>query len=55
MREGLADVISMHVVLTNQILLFHSEILGFRVASCELYMNTNNISLEGERWVGLID
>ena len=25
MREGLADVISMHEKLTNQILLFHSE------------------------------
>jgi len=24
-REGLADVISMHEMLTNQILLFHSE------------------------------
>ena len=49
-REGLANVISMHEMLPNQILLFH-----FETVATPWLVTSARPSLEGERWAGLID
>ena len=58
-REGLADVISMHEMLTNQILLFHSETVAtpWLQYVCELITSARHslTFLEGERGSSLID
>ena len=42
MREGLADVISVHEMLTNQILLFHFETVGSLLVQ-DLRLNTGAV------------
>ena len=65
MREGLADVITIHELLTNQILLFNFEIVAtpwlqycysFRAADCELITSAGPslTFLEGDRGSGFI-